>query len=102
MPDSPAKAQFFTHEQRIAAIERIRDEQSGTENKRLKKEQVVEALLDIRSWLIVLATLLSPCLSPLSFPYSELTDFGCVPANIPNGGLANCMFRTSAVWSVIR
>ncbi|OSC99141.1 MFS general substrate transporter [Trametes coccinea BRFM310] len=68
MPDSPASAHFLTTEERIAAIERIRDGQCGTENKRLKKEQVLEALLDIRTWLIVLATLLT---------------------NIPNGGLAN-------------
>ena len=59
MPDSPANAMMLTREERIAAIERIRDEQSGTENKRLKKEQVIEAFLDIRTWLIVLATLLS-------------------------------------------
>lgn len=62
MPDSPANAMLLTREERIAAIERIRDEQSGTENKRLKKEQVIEALLDIRTWLIVLATLLSTLL----------------------------------------
>ncbi|KAJ2985139.1 hypothetical protein NUW54_g10250 [Trametes sanguinea] len=68
MPDSPANARFLTTEERIAAIERIRDGQCGTENKRLKKDQVLEALLDIRTWLIVLATLLT---------------------NIPNGGLAN-------------
>ena len=59
MPDSPANAMMLTKEERIAAIERIRDEQSGTENKRLKKEQVIEAFLDVRTWLIVLATLLS-------------------------------------------
>ncbi|KAI0637784.1 MFS general substrate transporter [Trametes polyzona] len=68
MPDSPANARFLSKEERIIAIERIRDGQCGTENKRLKKEQVVEALLDVRTWLIVLATLLT---------------------NIPNGGLAN-------------
>ncbi|KAI0352703.1 MFS general substrate transporter [Trametes cingulata] len=68
MPDSPANARFLSQEERIAAIERIRDGQCGTENKRLKREQVVEALLDVRTWLIVLATLLT---------------------NIPNGGLAN-------------
>ena len=63
MPDSPANAMMLTREERIAAIERIRDEQSGTENKRLKKEQVIEAFLDVRTWLIVLATLLSTYLS---------------------------------------
>ena len=85
MPDSPANAQFLTREERVMAIERIRDGQCGTENKRLKKEQVVEALLDIRTWLIVLATLLSePILTMIATKYSQFV------ANIPNGGLANC------------
>ncbi|PCH41449.1 MFS general substrate transporter [Wolfiporia cocos MD-104 SS10] len=68
MPDSPAHARLLTREERIAAIERIRDDQGGTENKKLKKEQLFEALTDLRTWLIVLSTLLT---------------------NIPNGGLAN-------------
>lgn len=46
-------------EERIAALERVRDDQGGTENKRLKKQQVIEAFLDIRTWLIVLTTMLS-------------------------------------------
>ncbi|KAI0952361.1 hypothetical protein AcV7_008198 [Taiwanofungus camphoratus] len=68
MPDSPLHAKFLTKEERIAAIERIRDDQGGTENKRLKKDQLIEAVLDVRTWLIILSTLLT---------------------NIPNGGLAN-------------
>lgn len=59
MPDSPLHAHMLSKEERIAAIERVRDDQGGTENKTLKKEQVVETLLDIRTWLIVLTTLLS-------------------------------------------
>ena len=91
MPDSPAHARFLTKEERIAAIERIRDQQSGTENKRLKKEQVVEALLDIRTWLIVLATLLS--MSSALRSYHEVEVIDVLPsANIPNGGLANCEY----------
>ncbi|KZT72575.1 MFS general substrate transporter [Daedalea quercina L-15889] len=68
MPDSPTHAKFLTEEERIAAIERIRDDQGGTENKKLKKDQLIEGLTDLRTWLIVLSTLLT---------------------NIPNGGLAN-------------
>lgn len=59
MPDSPLHAHFLTREERIAAIERIRDDQGGTENKRLKKDQLIEAFTDIRTWLIVLSTLIS-------------------------------------------
>ncbi|KAJ7368222.1 MFS general substrate transporter [Mycena albidolilacea] len=68
LPDSPVHAKFLTKEERIAALERVRDDQGGTENHKIKKEQIFEALLDIRTWLIVLTTLLT---------------------SIPNGGLSN-------------
>ncbi|KAF5346324.1 hypothetical protein D9758_011512 [Tetrapyrgos nigripes] len=68
MPDSPVLARFLTEEERIAALERVRDDQGGTENKNLKMNQVKEALTDVRTWLIVLTTLMT---------------------SIPNGGISN-------------
>ncbi|THU90897.1 MFS general substrate transporter [Dendrothele bispora CBS 962.96] len=68
MPDSPVLANFLTEEERIAALERVRDDQGGTENKKLKMDQVKEALTDVRTWLIVLTTIMT---------------------NIPNGGINN-------------
>ncbi|OBZ71805.1 Allantoate permease [Grifola frondosa] len=68
MPDSPVHARMLSREERIAALERVRDDQGGTENKKWKKDQIIEALLDIRTWLIALTTLLT---------------------SIPNGGLSN-------------
>jgi ACS family allantoate permease-like MFS transporter len=59
LPDSPVNARMLTEEERIASLERVRDDQGGIENKTFKKEQVIETLLDIRTWLIVLATMLS-------------------------------------------
>ena len=53
------RAHMLSKEERIAALERVRDDQGGTENKRWKKDQIVEAVTDIRTWLIVLSTLLS-------------------------------------------
>lgn len=87
MPDSPVHAKFLTEEEKIAAIERVRDDQGGTENKKLKKEQVIEALTDLRTWLIVLSTLVSTLISlfsPLSYGIDTFL------ASIPNGGLSNC------------
>ncbi|KAJ6509891.1 MFS general substrate transporter [Mycena vitilis] len=69
LPDSPVHAQFLTKEERIAALERVRDDSGGTENKNIKREQIYEALLDIRTWLIVLATLMS------SIPNGALSNF---------------------------
>ena len=59
LPDSPVHAHMLTLEERIAALERVRDDQGGTENKKFKKDQVVEALLDVRTRLIVLTMMLS-------------------------------------------
>lgn len=76
LPDSPVHAQFLTKEERIAALERVRDDQGGTENKTLKKYQIFEALTDIRTWLIILTTFFSTftCVfPPLHEP--QLIDF---------------------------
>ena len=40
-PDSPATAWFLTPEERVIAIERIKVNQAGVENKRFKLEQYV-------------------------------------------------------------
>ncbi|KIY73686.1 MFS general substrate transporter [Cylindrobasidium torrendii FP15055 ss-10] len=68
LPDSPIHAKFLTEEERIAVLERVRDDQGGTLNKTLKRRQVIEALTDVRTWLVVLSTML---------------------CSLPNGGISN-------------
>lgn len=62
---------MLSEEEKIAAIERVRDDQGGTENKIIKRHQLKETLLDVRSWLIVLTTLLSKGLQQCSQPRSN-------------------------------
>jgi MFS family permease len=69
LPDSPVHAHFLTEEERIAAVERVRNDQGGVANKTIKKYQVIEALTDVRSWLIVLSTFLT------SIPNGALSNF---------------------------
>ncbi|KAG2038619.1 MFS general substrate transporter [Suillus americanus] len=59
LPDSPVNASILTREERIAALERVRNDQLGTQNKKFKKDQVIEALTDPRTWLVVLSTILT-------------------------------------------
>ncbi|CAE6433130.1 unnamed protein product [Rhizoctonia solani] len=53
-PDSPATAWFLTPEERAMAIERIKVNQTGVENKVWKKDQFIEALTDYKTWLFAL------------------------------------------------
>ncbi|KAK5109880.1 hypothetical protein LTR62_006487 [Meristemomyces frigidus] len=54
MPDSAANARFLTHKQRVVAVERISKNMTGVKTKQYKPKQIVEALLDIKVWLLVL------------------------------------------------
>ncbi|KAF3385328.1 hypothetical protein F1880_002224 [Penicillium rolfsii] len=65
LPNSPVDAKFLTEEERVIAIERMKSNQTGYKNSEVDTRQIVEALTDIKTWL--LATLILAC-------------------NIPNGG----------------
>jgi MFS transporter, ACS family, allantoate permease len=59
LPDSPVKAHRFTEAERVAALLRVKENQSGTQNAHIKKAQVLESLRDIRIWLVFLSVLLT-------------------------------------------
>lgn len=53
-PDSPTSAWFLTLDERTKAVQRIKENQTGVENKHFKKEQMFEALTDTKTWLFAL------------------------------------------------
>ncbi|KAF7437247.1 hypothetical protein PC9H_004084 [Pleurotus ostreatus] len=88
-PDSPTNAWFLTPDERIKAVQRIKENQTGVENKHFKKEQMIEALLDPKTWLFALFSALDNIPNSLtnqrqiivsSFGFSPLqtTLLGCV------------------------
>lgn len=54
IPDNPMKARFLTQEERVIAIERLKNNSTGVENKTWKKEQFFEALSDWKPWAFAL------------------------------------------------
>lgn len=68
LPDSPVTAKLLTPKQRRMAIGRLRENQTGVENKHLKWYQVREAFADYKLYIFFLIG---------------------VVANIPNGGISN-------------
>ena len=53
-PDSPTTAWFLTHEERVLAVQRLRVNQTGVENKTFKRAQFIEALQDPKTWMLAL------------------------------------------------
>ncbi|KAJ4368343.1 hypothetical protein N0V83_006699 [Neocucurbitaria cava] len=66
LPDNPVKAGFLSENERRGVIHRIRENETGVENKHFKKTQFIEALTDLKTWLLFIFA---------------------VASNAPNGGL---------------
>ncbi|PVH93435.1 MFS general substrate transporter [Periconia macrospinosa] len=54
LPNSPLSAWFLTPEERIVAVERLREGQTGVRNQEIKWAQIKEAALDVKVWLVAL------------------------------------------------
>ncbi|KAK4962226.1 hypothetical protein LTR66_012762, partial [Elasticomyces elasticus] len=68
LPDSPVTAKGLSLKEKKIAVERLRENQTGVENKHLKPYQVKEAFMDVKLYLFFLLG---------------------VVGNIPNGGISN-------------
>ncbi|KAH7882092.1 MFS general substrate transporter [Phlebopus sp. FC_14] len=88
-PDSPTNAWFLTPSERATAVQRLKENQTGVENKHFKKEQMIEALKDPKTWLFALFSALDNVPNSLTnqrqiivasfgFSYLNTTLLGCV------------------------
>ncbi|KAJ7806791.1 MFS general substrate transporter [Mycena olivaceomarginata] len=86
-PDSPTNAWFLNPQERVVAILRLQENQTGVENKHFKKEQMIEALTDPKTWLFALFSTLSNVpnsnqlsliVSSFGFTVLQTTLLGCV------------------------
>ena len=90
LPDSPSKATFLTEKERLIAVERIKDNMTGTKNYTHKKEQVWECVTDIKIWLLFLNIFLHNLTGPLQSTFAGLiikgfgfTTYQAILLNIP-------------------
>lgn len=77
LPDNPMMSRL-THEEKVWAIERLRENQTGIENKHFKMAQVVECFTDPQTWLLSLITISSnvPNGAVSSYQATIIKNFG--------------------------
>jgi MFS family permease len=77
LPDNPMKSRL-SHEQKVWAVERLRENQTGIENKHFKPAQVRECFTDPQTWLLCLITISSnvPNGAVSSFQATLIKGFG--------------------------
>ncbi|KAL2830163.1 major facilitator superfamily domain-containing protein [Aspergillus pseudoustus] len=72
LPQNPSSARFLKPEERLAAVERMRLEQIGIENKEFKFYQIIELLRDPVTWILI------PTTFALHFVNGVISGFGSV------------------------
>lgn len=95
VPDNPMKCKFLTHDEKIWAIERLRDNKTGIENKHFKAYQAWECVRDPQTWLISIITISSnvPNGAVSSYQATIIKGFGYTSEetallSIPSGVIA--------------
>jgi hypothetical protein len=103
LPDSPM-ASRFSHNEKVLAIERLRENKTGIENKTFKREQFAETMLDPRTWLIVVIVIAGNVPTGACGTYSStlIKGFGYTSKqsallNIPSGAIS-MIAVLSASW----
>lgn len=86
LPDSPVSAKGLSHREKRIAVERLKGNQTGVENKHLKGYQVREAFLDVKVWCQFFQRLVQSKSDGMQLYLFFLLG---VVGNIPNGGISN-------------
>jgi len=74
MPDSPMEAKFLNHGEKLIAVERLRMNQMGVASRIWKWDHVLEAFLDVKTWLWFSMLTAVSCVNPQHFPINFVTD----------------------------
>jgi MFS family permease len=78
VPDNPMKCKFLTPNEKVWAVERLRENKTGIENKHFKAYQAWECFKDPQTWLVSLITISSnvPNGAVSSYQATIIKNFG--------------------------
>lgn len=99
-PDSPTNAWFLSPAERITAVKRIQENQTGVENKHFKKDQMIEALLDPKTWLFSLLSALNNIPNSLTNQRQIIVaSFGFTPFETTLLGCVDGVIEIITIWT---
>ncbi|KAF9558501.1 MFS general substrate transporter [Agrocybe pediades] len=102
-PDSPTNAWFLTRAERSIAVRRLKENQTGVENKTFKKEQMIEALLDPKTWLFALFSALNNVPNSLTNQRQIIvSSFGFSPLQTTLLGCVDGVIEIVTIWTGVR
>ncbi|KAF9058550.1 MFS general substrate transporter [Rhodocollybia butyracea] len=102
-PDSPTNAWFLTPEERVLAVMRIKENQTGVENKHFKKEQMIEALVDPKTWMFALFSAIDNVPNSLTNQQTLIiASFGFTDLQTTLLSCVNGIVEILTIWSGVK
>ncbi|KAJ3997450.1 MFS general substrate transporter [Lentinula boryana] len=99
-PDSPTNAWFLTPNERALAVQRIKSNQTGVENKHFKKEQMIEAFLEPKTWLFFVFSIFDNIPNSLTNQGTIIiTSFGFTTLQTTLLGCVSGVVEIATIWS---
>ncbi|KAF5378995.1 hypothetical protein D9757_009096 [Collybiopsis confluens] len=91
---------FLTPRERVIAIQRIRGNQTGVENKHFKKEQLIEALWEPKTWLFFIFSIVDNIPNSLTNQGTLIiSSFGFTPIQTTLLGCVSGVIEIVVIWS---
>jgi len=99
-PDSPTNAWFLTPAERAIAVRRLKENQTGVENKHFKMGQMIEALTDPKTWLFALFAALDNVPNSLTNQRQIIvSSFGFTPLQTTLLGCVDGVIEIVTIWT---
>ncbi|KAJ3877592.1 MFS general substrate transporter [Lentinula edodes] len=99
-PDSPTNAWFLTPKERALAVNRIKSNQTGVENKHFKKEQMIEVFLEPKTWLFFIFSIVDNIPNSLTNQGTIIiTSFGFTTLQTTLLGCVSGVIEIATIWS---
>ncbi|KAJ3820730.1 MFS general substrate transporter [Lentinula raphanica] len=99
-PDSPTNAWFLTPKERALAVQRIKSNQTGVENKHFKKEQMIEAFLEPKTWLFFIFSIVDNIPNSLTNQGTIIiSSFGFTTLQTTLLGCVSGVVEIATIWS---
>lgn len=106
LPDNPMTSRRLTRDEKLRAIERVRENQTGIENKQFKPHQMLECFADPQTWLLSVITIASnvPGGAVGSYQATIIKSFGFTSKqtallSIPSGAIAIVSVMGATLWA---
>ncbi|KAJ3736008.1 major facilitator superfamily domain-containing protein [Lentinula guzmanii] len=98
-PNSPTTAWFLTPEERVLAVQRIKVNQTGVENKHWKREQFIETLQDPKIWVMALFAAVANIPNSLTNQRQLIVaQFGFTPIETTLLGCVDGVMEILSIW----